>query len=60
MTKKDFELIAKVLATNKPPADEKNAYETWANIGYDMSQALAKTNAKFDFRRFAKACNNDD
>ena len=50
MTKKDFALIADVIAGSSLGADNKTT------IAVDVAKALATTNDRFDFDRFYEAC----
>jgi hypothetical protein len=50
MTRKDFALIADVIAGAPLSADNKTI------IAVDLAKALATTNDAFDFDRFYKAC----
>ena len=55
MTRKDFEMIAEVIATSWHGSGElKNA------IACKMADALARTNPRFDRARFIAACDADD
>lgn len=55
MTKKDFELIARVLKAGRN-ADRPDSSITVDAIAEDFAGALAKENPRFDRRRFLKAC----
>lgn len=69
MTKKDYELIARVLASSKPKswvqlADEGKdwtyTYELegqWSEIRNALADALAQDNPRFDRERFLTATN---
>lgn len=48
MTKKDFKLIAAVVAGMPPDAD-------MVSVAYAFANALASTNPRFDRERFLKA-----
>lgn len=50
MTKKDFALIADVIAGSPLDANNKTT------IAVDIAKALATTNDLFDFGRFYEAC----
>jgi hypothetical protein len=52
MTRKDFQLIAEVIANLSEVIDEQ-AFEILAE---DMAEALADTNSAFDSARFLSAC----
>jgi len=54
MTRKDFELIAKVIA-NFPRIDYATE-STLEEIAEDFATALSKENPRFDTARFLKAC----
>lgn len=59
MTKKDFELIARVLARAKPVIRDENdapAGREWEYIVYQFVWELVLTNPRFDAVRFIKAC----
>lgn len=53
MTQKDYELIARVLSTTKELGYEQ---PTIYRIAFDLADALALTNARFDRVKFLKAC----
>ena len=58
MTRKDFELIASILAASKPDSDgnsydEKKQWELTVN---EFADCLPSSNANFDRERFLKAC----
>lgn len=53
MTKRDFELIAKVL---NEYADDAGVVIERDAIAYKLAEALATTNERFDKARFLKAC----
>ena len=53
MTRKDFALIADVIAGSPLSADNKTT------IAVDLAKALATTNDAFDFDRFYEACSVD-
>lgn len=54
MTKKDFELIARVFATHCSAPN--NIREVVSSVADDMANALATTNPLFDRARFLAAC----
>jgi hypothetical protein len=55
MTRKDFELIAEVIATSWAGSGElKNA------LAVNMADALQATNPRFDRARFIAACDADE
>jgi hypothetical protein len=55
MTRKDFELIAEVIATSWSGSGElKNA------LAVNMADALQSTNPRFDRARFIAACDADE
>lgn len=58
MTKKDYELIAKVLRMQKPASKEKAPYLhfQWETIVAQFSLELEENNSRFDRSRFLKAC----
>ena len=62
MTKKDYELIAKVLNMQKPASKEKAPYLhfQWKTIVAQFSLELKKSNPRFDRSRFLKACEIDE
>jgi hypothetical protein len=49
MSRKDFELIAKIIATELEGTPKEKA-------AYAFASCLKQTNAKFDPQRFLKAC----
>ena len=51
MTKKDYELIAEVLATSWHGSQELKS-----GIAYNMAEALEDTNPRFNREIFLKAC----
>jgi hypothetical protein len=51
MTRKDFELIAEVIATSWHGSEE-----TAADLANRMADALATTNHRFNRKQFLKAC----
>jgi hypothetical protein len=53
MTRKDFALIADVIAGSSLDANNKTT------ISVDIAKALATTNDAFDFDRFYEACSVD-
>ena len=55
MTKKDFELIAKVIRRNHAPSRAGNT-TTCREIVVDFSLELLRDNPKFDSNRFITAC----
>ena len=69
MTRKDFELIARVLrdaepaaATSSDPAiNTRRTAEhcVWTDIAADFADALAGTNERFDRGRFLKAATGE-
>ena len=59
MTKKDFELIAKVLKANMP-APSSNDIAVWLAIVTAMTNACATTNAAFKPAKFMVACGLKD
>lgn len=56
MTKKDFELIAKVLANNKPKTKRGLAWRLWKQVVMELANELAGTNSRFDRYRFFYFC----
>ncbi len=60
MTKKDFELIANVIATApiQRPYGKKSldAYVIRETIAYSLADRLRDTNPRFDRDRFLRAC----
>lgn len=74
MTKKDFELIARVIRADAAhtrddgtletdyksmPAWMRGAYDQWNTLALNMADALATTNPRFDRARFLQACGID-
>ena len=66
MTKKDYELIASVIATNYLHShlwsneDKREGAETAVEcIAEDMADMLAADNLRFDRNRFLRACGLD-
>lgn len=56
MTKKDFELIARVLSATRPdPSESGDAWHAWANTAKAFAAELAKVNPRFDESRFLRA-----
>lgn len=55
MTKKDFELIAKVIRRNHS-IDRKGTVSTCRDIVIDFSLELLQDNPRFDSNRFIEAC----
>jgi hypothetical protein len=63
MTKKDFILIANVLADKRPNLDVDHGpatFEQWADTVVAMGNALRSTNPRFDRGRFFEACGLKD
>lgn len=65
MTRKDYELIARVLQYNKAtlPAGrgaaffvQDGCYSKWLTICEDFAEVLEDQNPRFDRERFLKAC----
>ena len=60
MTRKDYELIAKVLKTqlelSRDSYNEEDGVFATLNIIYDLAEELAKENSRFDKERFFIAC----
>ena len=66
MTRKDFQLIAALLLSEKPSTEGKiysdrtpwarGAHDVWSTITINMASTLAKTNPAFDRDRFLAAC----
>lgn len=54
MSKKDYILIAKVLASEKPSIMDNNY--PWARIVRAMAQTLKLQNSRFDSEKFLIAC----
>ncbi len=54
MTRKDFELIAKVVANTLATVTE----ESRQCLALDFAYALQETNPRFDITRFVKACHS--
>ena len=54
MTKKDYELIARVLASYKPVSDDP--WVTWNNLCDKFAKELEKENPRFDGAKFERAC----
>lgn len=59
MTKKDFEMIAKVLRDSKPDCCEAEEREQWSDVVFNFMKCLQKTNPRFDWKRFLAACGMD-
>lgn len=59
MTKKDFELIARVIANyrNEIPGTARKDNAA-SEIAHRFAEELKKTNPRFDVDRFVKACGN--
>ncbi len=57
MTRKDYQLIAKVLANS--PASGVEGLLHWATTCEDMARELAKENPRFDTVTFLDACGFD-
>ena len=55
MTKKDFELIAAVLAAVSNTA-HSNAANALRDVADEFARVLGRTNPRFDRERFLKAC----
>lgn len=62
MTKKDYELIAKVLANAKHKILEKklNPKQTYFYLVGAFGASLEVTNPRFDLKKFFKACDLED
>lgn len=58
MTKKDYELIAKVLKSTEPSGDDPAATVQWEETVKAFASVLTSTNGKFDRVRFYQACFN--
>ncbi len=56
MTKKDFELIAEVLAAARPAGEMARGWTTWCRVVNLFSERLRTENPRFDSERFAVAC----
>lgn len=62
MTRKDYELIAAVLADYAPKglgfinSEREAQIGQWLDMVDDMADALAKDNPRFDKDRFLRAC----
>lgn len=61
MTKKDYELIAKVIEYNMPsqiakPKGYNDRLEAWTNLLNGLIEAFEQNNNKFDREKFLKAC----
>ena len=56
MTRKDFELIAKVLKDTKGSVEALLGWEVHERIALSLADALARVNERFDYERFIKAC----
>ena len=54
MTKRDFELLAQMMAELRPEGDD--AWIMWKLTVKTLAERLAKTNPRFDVDRFFKAC----
>ena len=69
MTKKDFELIAQVLAQEQPACRRpyfhmsqwaKGSYDQWNTIRLRFAARLAFENPEFDADKFNEACHAPD
>ena len=56
MTRKDFKLIARVIAANENKSLTDLESATLTMLAEDMAQALGDENARFDRARFLTAC----
>ena len=57
MTKKDYELIARVLSEFANDCDKhEHAYRIIGRVSAYMSRELGKDNLRFDSAKFMKAC----
>ena len=56
MTRKDFELIASAIKDSRTNYSRPNHNKAVNEVAYNMADALAETNSKFDHRRFLTAC----
>ncbi len=65
MTRKDFNLIAKVLRANMPLVADASCeinraeWNLWDRMVREMSVALRTTNDAFDMSRFIRACEKE-
>lgn len=58
MTRKDYVLIAAVMATERPDGNAMN-YDVWRQIVGALGNALQDDNPRFDAQRFIDACNGE-
>lgn len=61
MTKKDYELIARVMEYNMPskiakPKGYSDRLEAWTNILNGLIEAFEQSNTKFNRDKFLQAC----
>lgn len=60
MTKKDYELIARVIARNISVANDRDQNQDvvfgLCHLATDLSRELAQTNPRFNRIKFLKAC----
>jgi hypothetical protein len=56
MTKKDFELIAAVLISNRPSPYDGDKFDQWVYVVEDFVSKLRTTNPRFNSERFRTAC----
>jgi len=56
MTRKDFELIAKVLLQSKPEGDKNTELYRWNVVVLNFAKQLQAENPRFNSAKFIKAC----
>ena len=56
MTRKDFEAIARALKASRPDPTDERKIDQWNETFYAMVSEVEKTNANFNYDRFAAAC----
>ena len=59
MTKKVFELVAKVLRLERPNKSEGSNWQ-WINVVRTFADKFEEENERFDRARFVAACGCDD